>query len=305
MTNALATRDSMARYANTLLNVASTLAEAGDGKPILTLDKDTGEWKYGQNNERLDPISVLAVDPINIRHGWIAFKRVGTGLADCVDGTVANILQPITQPLMDISELPELETEKRGREEPVRPSWQFQITIDMRVVEGPNTGADVSFRPTSRGGLAMCRKLLEEIARRLTGNTPDLCVPLIELFSGSYQHKKYGTIYTPDHAILDWMGLDETEVPETAGSDHPYEDVETETAPSPAPAAAAGVQNPARSRREAPPAAAAAQPAPRPRGRPRLNTAETPAAAAPAAPVAPEGGIRGRAAARGARNVQA
>jgi len=159
----------------------------------------------------------------------------------------------------------------------------------------------------------MCRKLMEELARKLSGPDAAACVPLIELFNSGYEHKQYGWTYTPDCAVLDWATLDGT----TAVEPQP----ETErTVDQAAEQQAAASQEQPRGRRETRGLEQTAQePERRPRGRPR-NAERGIAAGGQQANMIPEGtpnqngiggnpgldpdSIRGRAAARGSRNIQ-
>jgi len=177
MTNAITIRNNPAGYANILLGVAATIAEGGEGKPILGLDKKTGQWQYGQENTPLHDTCVLAVDPINIRHGWIAFLRNTPGLAQTVEGEQAMRLYPIGEPLPYVEDLPALPIEPaKGRLEAVQTRWQFQLALEMKIIEGPGTGTELTYRPTSQGGLVMCRKLMEELAHKLSGPDAAACV---------------------------------------------------------------------------------------------------------------------------------
>src|SRR5258705_10189478 len=118
MTNAIAIRNNPAGYASLLLGVAATIAEGGEGKPILGLDKKTGQWQYGQENTPLHDTCVLAVDPINIRHGWIAFLINTSGLAQTVEGENATQLYPIGQILPPVEDLPVLPMEPASGRKP-------------------------------------------------------------------------------------------------------------------------------------------------------------------------------------------
>src|SRR5258705_12914880 len=89
MTNAIAIRNNPAGYANLLLGVAATIAEGGEGKPILGLDKKTGQWQYGQENTPLHDTCVLAVEPINLPQRWSAFPRNTPGTAQTAAGEPA------------------------------------------------------------------------------------------------------------------------------------------------------------------------------------------------------------------------
>lgn len=182
----------------------------GDGKPILKLDKDSGDWFFGQEDTPLHKTDLLAVNPASFKHGFIAFD--GNAVAFDEDGEAAEILLPITQPLPYRDELPRLEEPKKKRNArgggDRTPRWMDQLAIELIVIDGKNKGAEMVFKPTSVGGLRMCAKLIGEVARRLDAGETDI-VPLVELYSSSYNHRTYGEVFNPEHAIVEWKDFDD------------------------------------------------------------------------------------------------
>lgn len=201
--------DAVQKYANALAGV-SLLVGADNDRDILNVQPDEGYWCFGQDKTELHETDLVALNPSSFRHGYIAFS--GKDVAFDLDGNPAEVLLSVTQPLPYVEDLPELEPIKGRRGEKDRPpSWQLQIAVDMVVIEGPNKGAELVYKPTSRGGLKMLRKLTEEVARKLASGDATV-VPVLELFTDSYNNKTYNKrVYTPEFAIVEWVGLDETE----------------------------------------------------------------------------------------------
>lgn len=172
------------------------------GLPILSLDKDEGFWRFGEDNTELDEKDLLAVNPISFVHGYVAFGK--EGLAETLDGDKAEVMVPADGPLPHRDTLPELELVKLKRGEEARePSWQLCMGVQMVIIEGPNEGTTVIYKPMSKGGQRMVRKLMAEIGRRLEDGRED-CVPLIEVWSEDYKHRTYGKIFNPLFEVVEW-----------------------------------------------------------------------------------------------------
>lgn len=178
-----------------------------DGKDILKCTK-AGDWVFGQDETDLADTDLVAINPASFRHGYIAFNARGDGIAECEDEEEsANIFVPLGQPLPRFDELPELVIPKRGP----APVYKLQIGFDAIIIEGKNKGAEVVYKPTSRGGLKLVRKISEEVARMLEDGD-EKCVPVVELFSDSYNHRVYGRVGTPECEIVDWVALDDKDL---------------------------------------------------------------------------------------------
>jgi hypothetical protein len=192
--------DGVKHYVNALK--AAAVAGGGDGKPILKIDKRTGDWSFGEDDEPLRKGDLLAINPLSFHHGYIAFTEKGDR-AETEDGQIADISCPISDPLTRMGDLPELSQPKRGKPT----EWKFTMSVEMAVVEGPNKGAEVIYKPTSRGGLKFLRLVVAEIARRMEAGKNEF-VPVIELFHSTYEHKTYGTCVNPEFEIVDWVTMD-------------------------------------------------------------------------------------------------
>lgn len=202
--------DAVKKYAAAAYAAVAGVQLGNDGKPILKLDKDSGDWFFGQEDTPLHKTDLLAVNPASFKHGFIAFD--GNAVAFDEDGEPAEILLPITQPLPYRDELPRLEEPKKKRNArgggDRTPRWMDQLAIELIVIDGKNKGAEMVFKPTSVGGLRMCAKLIGEVARRLDAGETDI-VPLVELYSSSYNHRTFGEVFNPEHAIVEWKDFDD------------------------------------------------------------------------------------------------
>lgn len=193
------------KYAGNILSAVADISDF-DGKPILKLSED-GDWTYGAEGEPISEDDLLAVNPRTLRHGFIAFDSKRSELAFTIDGDPAEVIVDISEAIY-ADELPELEMPKRG--DP--PRWQKQVILEMVIVDGPNKGVELVYKPTSMGGKRMAAKIAKEIARRIEAGTEDF-VPVIEVFSSFYYNKRFGReIAVPEHAIVNWYTINDTEL---------------------------------------------------------------------------------------------
>lgn len=175
--------------------------------PILKLKKN-GDWVYGQEEIYLDDKAYLAVNPLTIKRGYIAFSEAESGIAMTVDGERAEFFYDPSDPPPRIEDLPEVEIEtikgKRGKIEEVEPEYRQQIVLQMVIVGGDDDGLEVLYKPTSVGGLRFCRKIIKEIRKRFDTGLMDI-QPLIEVWSEPYPHPKWGELHNPLFEIKEWV----------------------------------------------------------------------------------------------------
>lgn len=280
MSNEVATNRATAALAalgglkQALTNVQSTLVVAG-GDTLLRLLKD-GVWVYGADNVEVEIGSRWAINPLSIHHGFSSWSETGKGQNELV----GEVMVPATSPLPSKAELPNTGF-----------NWNQQVSFALKCMTGEDTGTELLYKTTSAGGLGMFNKLVGALLAQLERDAANP-VPVVDLGSAYYTHKKWGKTYTPEATIVAWASMDGVESDPAAAAA-----AVAAAAPAAAPAAAG------RRRTTAPapaPAAAAASAAPaessadrKARLQAELASLDEPTdAAAPAA--APEGVVRRR-----------
>lgn len=157
------------------------------GTVIIKMDK-TGHWVFGANQTPIEEGSVWAANPFSFVHGYIAWG-VGTVLAE---------------KLVSVSEpLPELDPPPEGAER----GWEMQVGMVLVCLNGRDKGLQARYTATSVGGKRGVRVLGLAVKSRVDTDAAKP-VPLIDLRSDSYMHKKYGKVITPIFDIIDWVSLD-------------------------------------------------------------------------------------------------
>lgn len=172
-------------------------ANTFDGRELLKMVRQTGEWVFGQNGTPVGDDERIAVNPYSFQHGYICW----------VGGEpVGEVMMPITSPLPDMSTLDVhmLPAEpKKGL--PERPaSWDFQLRFDAELEAD---GTELLYKVTSQGGKQAVQTLTSAIVAR-AGSNPEAFVPIIVLANDSYKHGTYGLVWKPIFNIVDWVDMD-------------------------------------------------------------------------------------------------
>lgn len=240
-----------------LQNVQQTLVVKG-GDPYLRLLTD-GDWVYGQENIEVEQGSLWAVNPMSLRHGWVAWESGKN--ADTTKGPRDELMVACTQPLPDKASLRDV---TQGLTAGVSCDWEPQYSFSLVCLTGEDKGTQVLYKTANAGGTRAIDTLIKAIERQL--DQSDEIVPAIQLLTDSYDNKRYRKeVFYPIFKIEQWLPLTDN-LPDL--EDATDGEAKTEAA---APAAAPPAPEPAkRTRRASVPATGNAAPA-----------ASQPAAAAP------------------------
>ena len=196
--------------------------------------------------------------------GEPALDRAWLGLLDQPRGRTKNtmvgeVMTPVHEP-------------KPARPAPID-GWPFaeQRVFELRCLNGDDTGVEVQYKVSSLGGLRAVDELLGSLQIHLNEDPRYPC-PVVELLSDSYQHQKWGKVYTPIFDIAHWASMD------GQLSGEPAPAVQHQEQPH-----AHHVQPQAHSAQPQPAPAPAPEPQPAPRTR-RTRAAAPPPGVAPAVP---------------------
>jgi hypothetical protein len=178
-----------------VLNSVDTASVIGrSGLPMLQFKsrESNGTWMFGQERNFPEDGSHWAVNPMTFRWGYVCFGNDKTR-------PPRDRLVPVSQPKPDVMELPD-----QGNAE-----WQEQWTVNLKCVNGTDSGTEVVFKSTTIGGIQAVAALIEAVRDRINSSQHDGKVaPIVRLEKDSYQHSQYGRVYTPVLMIVDWMTLD-------------------------------------------------------------------------------------------------
>jgi hypothetical protein len=186
-----------------LANVRAKMPEAG-GKGILRMLQETDGWVFGQEDNALPLGTEVVVNPLSIKHGYSCWTDRAKG--EGKNELLKELLYPISQQAPALHELDQLEDPKTG----VKCAWKDLIAMEMKILSGKHSGTEISYKPTSVGGMNASRTVLDAILSKLDEDTPFVC-PVVELQQDNYKHASYGKTYTPEFKVVGWMDLEGNE----------------------------------------------------------------------------------------------
>ena len=186
-----------------LANVRAKMPEAG-GKGILRMLQEADGWVFGQEDNALPLGTEVVVNPLSIKHGYSCWTDRAKG--EGKNELLKELLYPISQQAPALHELDQLEDPKTG----AKCAWKDLIAMEMKILSGKHSGTEISYKPTSVGGMNASRTVLDAILAKLDEDTPFVC-PVIELQQDHYKHASYGKTYVPEFKVVGWMDLEGNE----------------------------------------------------------------------------------------------
>lgn len=200
----LMSRDDLAKALN---NTAQSLPSVGGDKQFLKMDKNNGEWVYGQDETVVEPDSLWAINPASFKHGWVAWDTNAGG------APVQELMVPINRPLPAVDSLPKLGMATPDRKgNTYQLEYQQQRSVDLVCISGEDEGVSVEYKQSSIGAMKLFGKLTNALLDQLN-RAPDAIVAVGNLTFEAYTHKKYGKIHNPDFKIVEWRTMDDTSAP--------------------------------------------------------------------------------------------
>ena len=146
-----------------------------------------GTWVFGQKRTIPEHDSLWAVNPP---------IQVGLDLLGDGNKVIGESLVPISQPLPDVTELPD-----NGF------PWQQQMAVNLKCLDGADAGTEVMFKPTPKAARE-ARRIDRDDMRPSQRNQHDGKVsPIVLLEKDSYPHSQFGKVWTPTLTVVDWMLL--------------------------------------------------------------------------------------------------
>jgi hypothetical protein len=198
-------------------NLAGGLAQSAqsatsmDGLQYMKFTK-FGEFLFGADSIEVEADSQWAINPNGFGQGWIAW-------GDKAHGTEGEMLGEVMGPAAE--PMPAMPA-------PVEGTWTEQRAMQLACVSGEDEGTQCLFKANSLGGKKLYASIVTEVVKRINAGESAI-VPVVTLGADSYQHQKYGKIFTPEYAIVRWEEMDAT--PESAAEAAAAEEPAEEEAP--------------------------------------------------------------------------
>jgi hypothetical protein len=181
---------SLAALGAALNSVDITSVVGRSGLPMLQFKREgDGTWLFGQKRTVVEDGSRWAINPLSFKYGYICF---GDG-----NKVLGERLVLVSQPMPAVEDLPD-----KGF------PWVPQWCVNLKCLNGADAGIEVTYKPTTDGGIKSVAGLIEAVRDRLNGGQHDGKVsPIVRLLKDSYPHPQYGRVWTPVLDIVEWMAL--------------------------------------------------------------------------------------------------
>jgi len=166
-------------------DVRAGMSTSDMGKPLLRLLRH-GEWVFGQSNEEVQEGSQWAIDMMSLQRGWCCWHD-GQLLGQVMD-SIQVPRPPCPAPIQGVG-------------------FSEQYSMELTCIFGDDAGTLVLYKNNSLGFKNAFADLMGKIRGRYL-NDKVAYWPIIELEMDSYDHKKYGVIYTPVLKIVAWADAD-------------------------------------------------------------------------------------------------
>jgi hypothetical protein len=182
---------SLTNLAAMLGNVVRSAPRGRPSMPIISFrSREGGIWTLGQQRIIIAAGTRAAVNLASVEHGYICFGNDNS--------VVDEELVPGSEPKPNLLKLLD-----RGF------PWVEQLAVNMKLIDGPDAGAEGVYKPTTVGGRDAVLALCETARNRIRGPEFDgKDVPVVRLERDSYLHPSHGRIWIPILTLVDWMSDD-------------------------------------------------------------------------------------------------
>lgn len=199
--------------AKSLNNAAVSMPSVGGDQQylkMLTKGRDAGTWVYGQEETEVEEGSLWAINPLSIKHGYVAWDTHAGG------APVQEIMVSINRQLPSKDSLPVLPPgtpSKKAPNVPVDLEYADQRSFDAVCISGADEGVTVEYKQSSAGSMKLFSKvvnaLLDQVSKAPADESPAI-VAVGKWGFSSYDHKTYGEIYNPEFEIVEWRTVEDT-----------------------------------------------------------------------------------------------
>ena len=194
--------------AKSLNNAAVSMPSVGGDQQylkMLTKGRDAGTWVYGQEETEVEEGSLWAINPLSIKHGYVAWDTHAGG------APVQEIMVSINRQLPSKDSLPVLPPgtpSKKAPNVPVDLEYADQRSFDAVCISGADEGVTVEYKQSSAGSMKLFSKVVNALLDQVSKG--DAIVAVGKWGFSSYDHKTYGEIYNPEFEIVEWRTVEDT-----------------------------------------------------------------------------------------------
>ena len=179
---------------------------SASGTPFLKFDR--GKFKYGLDDDELPLATRLVPNMPEVMIGWLKWSN-----GEVVDDALIRLAEgykPAARENLGDTDASLWDTDDAGK---ALDPWTFTNTVPLKQ---PGPGDEFIFTTSSKGGISAVGKLCTTYGNGRLANEGKM--PLVELGTSSYRHKRYGEVHVPVFRVVGWFdvtgGGDGGEVPE-------------------------------------------------------------------------------------------
>lgn len=202
---------SRADLQSALTAAAQQIPQVGGDFQFMKMDKGTGDWVYGQTETLISKLSLWAVNPLSLTHGWVCWDSDAGGPP--IEEVMVSAIQHPKLP--DKGTLPPVGNGVKGK--PL--TYQQQRGVQMVCVHDPegkgsdtDLGVQCEYKQSSIGAQKAFAALTNAILARVAKGENEI-VPIVRLSNDRYKHDTYGWIQNPIFDIVEWRAMDDATPP--------------------------------------------------------------------------------------------
>ncbi len=207
-----------------LQNLGNALIQEGQSATGISdllrfLSREGGIWVFGAEAVENEEGAQWAVNPMSFEHGYVCWKNKKVAGEAMV---AVGVAKPDRATLVDHGTF----TDAKGKD--VQTTWDEQMSIRLKCVQGEDEGTEVDFRTSTVGGISCIKSVAKAVGARISTGKMDV-VAVVELINDSYTHAEYGKTFVPAMEIVSWIEMD-GEAPAVSESETAEEEVAEEPA---------------------------------------------------------------------------
>ena len=168
-------------------------AVASDATPFLKFVK--GDFRFGADNEPLALGTRLVANMVELKAGYIKWKN-----GEPINEITVRIADGGPVPQREDLDAQDASTWEMDSNGVAIDPWGIINTLPFKSAE---TGEEYIFTTGSRGGIGAIGKLATAYGSHRQKH--DGAMPVVQIGTSSYQHKKFGEVHYPVFRIVSWV----------------------------------------------------------------------------------------------------
>lgn len=171
--------------------IQETPMAAANSMMFIKIDKNSGKWVLGSEEDEISSDSLWAINPYSMIHGYICWSVTKL--------KVAEIMVPMWEKLPDPGAIP-VGADPTG--------WQLQVGWTMKCISGKEAGLEAIFMRTSFGSRKLFDHLRLQFVNQVNNGDKTKVVPIGTLGVSWYNNAYGSKTANPLFNIVRWESMD-------------------------------------------------------------------------------------------------